>query len=189
MAAPWVRAILAEPDAERVRDEIDVIATRFGGQFPKIGPCPATVPMEPRLALTVAYWKANWSTSPVARANEKTEHCTAVDEFPTPPPRSRTTTTGRPPTATCPKASWPMATPSPPHQAMRWASSNLFRHNSCSDQHHSEADDERPELHHEMGSEQPLRLGRLPQMGADGGMNLCARGRESRIVPSQMGSE
>ena len=68
MVAAAVRTIFAQPDAEHVRIQLDVIATMLGRQFPKV----ETMLREAATDVTafadfpVAHWKKIWSTNPLS---------------------------------------------------------------------------------------------------------------------------
>ena len=65
MVAAAIRTIFAQPDAEHVRDQLDVIAAMLGRQFPKV----ETMLREAADDVTafadfpIAHWKKIWSTS------------------------------------------------------------------------------------------------------------------------------
>ncbi len=87
MVAAAVRTIFAQPDAEHVRPQLDVIAAMLGRQFPKV----ETMLREAADDLTafadfpVAHWKKIWSTNPLERVNKEIKRRTdVVGVFPNP---------------------------------------------------------------------------------------------------------
>ena len=87
MVAAAIRTIFAQPDAEHVRDQLDVIATMLGRQFPKV----ETMLREAADDITafadfpVAHWKKIWSTNPLERVNKEIKRRTdVVGVFPNP---------------------------------------------------------------------------------------------------------
>ena len=87
MVAAAVRTIFAQPDAEHVRDQLDVIATMLGRQFPKV----ETMLREAADDVTAfadfppAHWKKIWSTNPLERVNKEIKRRTdVVGVFPNP---------------------------------------------------------------------------------------------------------
>ncbi len=87
MVAAAIRTIFAQPDAEHVRDQLDVIATMLGRQFPKV----ETMLREAADDVTafadfpVAHWKKIWSTNPLERVNKEIKRRTdVVGVFPNP---------------------------------------------------------------------------------------------------------
>src|SRR4051795_13187930 len=118
MVAAAIRTVFAQPDAEHVRSQLDVIAGMLGRQFPQVEAMLRDAE-DDLLAFTgfpVAHWKKIWSTNPLERLNKEIKRRTdVVGVFPTPkrcsvwraPSCSRPTTNGRSPTAaTSPKAPW-----------------------------------------------------------------------------------
>jgi putative transposase len=114
MVAAAIRTIFAQPDAEHVHSQLDVIAAMLGRQFPQVE---AMLPGAENdlLAFTafpVGHWKKIWSTNPLESSASSR----------TPPPCSgwparswsKRTTNGRSPTAaTSPKAPWLCSTDRP----------------------------------------------------------------------------
>jgi putative transposase len=87
MVAAAIRTIFAQPDAEHVRDQLDVIATMLGRQFPKV----ETMLREAADDITAfadfppAHWKKIWSTNPLERVNKEIKRRTdVVGVFPNP---------------------------------------------------------------------------------------------------------
>jgi putative transposase len=87
MVAAAIRTVFAQPDAEHVRSQLDVIAAMLGRQFPQV----ETMLHEAKdelLAFTdfpVAHWKKVWSTNPLERLNKKVKRRTdVVGLFPNP---------------------------------------------------------------------------------------------------------
>ena len=87
MVAAAIRTIFAQPDAEHVRDQLDVIAGMLGRQFPKV----ETMLREAANDVTafadfpVAHWKKIWSTNPLERVNKEIKRRTdVVGVFPNP---------------------------------------------------------------------------------------------------------
>jgi putative transposase len=87
MVAAAVRTIFAQPDADHVREQLDVIATMLGRQFPKV----ETMLREAADDITafadfpVQHWKKIWSTNPLERVNKEIKRRTdVVGVFPNP---------------------------------------------------------------------------------------------------------
>ena len=87
MVAAAIRTVFAQPDAEHVHSQLDVIATMLGRQFPAV----QTMLREAKdelLAFTdfpVAHWKKVWSTNPLERLNKEIKRRTdVVGVFPNP---------------------------------------------------------------------------------------------------------
>jgi putative transposase len=87
MVAAAVRTVFAQPDAEHVREQLEVIATMLGRQFPKV----ETMLREAGEDVTafadfpVAHWKKIWSTNPLERVNKEIKRRTdVVGVFPNP---------------------------------------------------------------------------------------------------------
>ena len=87
MVAAAVRTIFAQPDAEHVTAQLDMIATMLGRQFPAVEAMLREA--EPDLlaftAFPVAHWKKIWSTNPLERVNKEIKRRTdVVGVFPNP---------------------------------------------------------------------------------------------------------
>ena len=134
MVAAAIRTIFAQPKADMVSDQLEVIAGMLGRQSPKVETMLRDA-AEDLLAFTdfpVAHWKKIWSTNPLERLNKEVKRRTdVVGVSPTPkrccgwpaPCSSRPTTSGRPPTAvTSPKPPWPCSTR--PHHRKQWPPRN-----------------------------------------------------------------
>jgi transposase-like protein len=87
MVAAAIRTVFAQPDAEHVHAQLDVIATMLGRQFPQV----ETMLRDARydvLAFTdfpYAHWKKIWSTNPLERLNKEIKRRTdVVGVFPNP---------------------------------------------------------------------------------------------------------
>jgi putative transposase len=87
MVAAAVRTIFAQPDAEHVREQLDVIAGMLGRQQPKVETMLRDA-AEDLLAFTgfpVSHWKKIWSTNPLERLNKEIKRRTdVVGVFPNP---------------------------------------------------------------------------------------------------------
>jgi len=87
MVAAAVRTIFAQPDAEHVRDQLDVIAAMLGRQFPKVEQMlrEAANDLTAFADFPVAHWKKIWSTNPLERVNKEIKRRTdVVGVFPNP---------------------------------------------------------------------------------------------------------
>jgi len=87
MVAAAIRTIFAQPDAEHVRDQLDVIATMLGRQFPKVEAMlrDAADDITAFADFPVAHWKKIWSTNPLERVNKEIKRRTdVVGVFPNP---------------------------------------------------------------------------------------------------------
>src|ERR1700748_3970578 len=116
MVAATIRAIFAQPSAAQVRDQLGVIASMPGRQFPKVEAMlhEAADDGTAFAAFPVSHWKKIWSTNPLERLNKEIKRRPDVaGSSPTPtrcsawpaPCSSKPTTNGRPASAaTCPKA-------------------------------------------------------------------------------------
>jgi transposase-like protein len=87
MVAAAIRTVFAQPDAEHVRSQLDVIAAMLGRQFPAVETMLRDA-AEELLAFTafpVAHWKKVWSTNPLERLNKEVKRRTdVVGVFPNP---------------------------------------------------------------------------------------------------------
>jgi putative transposase len=86
MVAAAIRTIFAQPDAAHVRDQLDVIATMLGRQFPVVEQMLHECAQE-LLAFAdfpLSHWKKIWSTNPLERLNREVKRRTDV-VFPNPP--------------------------------------------------------------------------------------------------------
>lgn len=87
MVAAAIRTIFAQPKAEMVRDQLEVIATMLGRQSPKVETMLRDA-AEDLLAFTSfppAHWKKIWSTNPLERLNKEVKRRTdVVGVFPNP---------------------------------------------------------------------------------------------------------
>jgi transposase-like protein len=88
MVAAAIRTIFAQPDAEHVGDQFEVIATMLGKQLPKVEQMLREA-RDDLLAFTgfpVSHWKKTWSTNPLERLNKEVKRRTdVVGVFPNPP--------------------------------------------------------------------------------------------------------
>ena len=87
MVAAAIRTIFAQPDAEHVRDQLDVIATMLGRQFPKVEAMlrEAAEDITAFADFPPAHWKKIWSTNPLERVNKEIKRRTdVVGVFPNP---------------------------------------------------------------------------------------------------------
>ena len=88
MVAAAIRTIFAQPDAEHVRAQLDVIAGMLGRQFPKVEAMLARRrgrPPRVHRRSRVAHWKKIWSTNPLERLNKEIKRRTdVVGVFPNP---------------------------------------------------------------------------------------------------------
>jgi putative transposase len=87
MVAAAIRTIFAQPDAEHVREQLDVIAGMLGRQQPKVETMLRDA-ADDLLAFTgfpASHWKKIWSTNPVERLNKEIKRRTdVVGVFPNP---------------------------------------------------------------------------------------------------------
>jgi transposase-like protein len=87
MVAAAIRTIFAQPDAEHVHSQLDVIAGMLGRQFPAVEQMLRNS-ADDLLAFTgfpVAHWKKIWSTNPLERLNKEIKRRTdVVGVFPNP---------------------------------------------------------------------------------------------------------
>jgi putative transposase len=87
MVAAAVRTVFAQPDAEHVREQLEVIATMLGRQFPKVESMlrEAADEITAFADFPVAHWKKIWSTNPLERVNKEIKRRTdVVGVFPNP---------------------------------------------------------------------------------------------------------
>src|SRR4028118_1357608 len=73
MVAAAIRTVFAQPDAEHVRSQLDVIAGMLGRQFPQVEAMLRNA-VEDLLAFTgfpIGHWKKIWSTNPLERLNKE----------------------------------------------------------------------------------------------------------------------
>ena len=87
MVAATIRAIFAQPSAAQVRDQLGVIASMPGRQFPKVEAMlhKAADDGTAFAAFPVSHWKKIWSTNPLERLNKEIKRCTDVaGVFPSP---------------------------------------------------------------------------------------------------------
>src|SRR5688500_185342 len=87
MVAAAIRTIFAQPDAEHVHSQLDVIAGMLGRQFPQVEAMLRDA-ADNLLAFTdfpVSHWKKIWSTNPLERLNKEIKRRTdVVGVFPNP---------------------------------------------------------------------------------------------------------
>jgi putative transposase len=87
MVAAAIRTIFAQPDAAHVHQQLDVVATMLGRQFPKLETLLRAAGPD-LLAFTgfpPAHWKKMWSTDPLERLNKEIKRRTdVVGVFPNP---------------------------------------------------------------------------------------------------------
>ena len=87
MVAAAVRTVFAQPDADHVRDQLDVIAGMLGRQLPKVETMLRDAAGD-LLAFTgfpPGHWKKIWSTNPLERLNKEIKRRTdVVGVFPNP---------------------------------------------------------------------------------------------------------
>jgi hypothetical protein len=88
MVAAAIRTIFAQPDAEHVHEQFEVIATMLGKQLPKVEQMLREA-RDDLLAFTgfpASHWKKTWSTNPLERLNKEVKRRTdVVGVFPNPP--------------------------------------------------------------------------------------------------------
>jgi putative transposase len=87
MVAAAIRTVFAQPDAEHVRSQLDVIAGMLGRQFPQVEAMlrEAEDDLLAFTAFPVAHWKKIWSTNPLERLNKEIKRRTdVVGVFPNP---------------------------------------------------------------------------------------------------------
>ena len=87
MVAAAIRTIFAQPDAEHVHEQFEVIATMLGRQLPKVEQMLRGA-HDDLLAFTgfpAGHWKKIWSTNPLERLNKEVKRRTdVVGVFPNP---------------------------------------------------------------------------------------------------------
>src|SRR5437764_14512867 len=87
MVAAAIRTIFAQPDAEHVHSQLDVIAGMLGRQFPQVEAMLRDAE-DDLLAFTgfpVSHWKKVWATTPLERLNKEIKRRTdVVGVFPNP---------------------------------------------------------------------------------------------------------
>jgi transposase-like protein len=87
MVAAAIRTVFAQPDADHVRDQLDVIAGMLGRQLPKVETMLRDA-ADDLLAFTgfpPGHWKKIWSTNPLERLNKEIKRRTdVVGVFPNP---------------------------------------------------------------------------------------------------------
>jgi putative transposase len=87
MVAAAIRTIFAQPDAEHVHEQFEVIATMLGKQLPKVEQMlrEAKDDLLAFTAFPVSHWKKIWSTNPLERLNKEVKRRTdVVGVFPNP---------------------------------------------------------------------------------------------------------
>jgi transposase-like protein len=88
MVAAAIRTIFAQPDAEHVHTQLDVIATMLGKQFPVVEAMlrDAADDVLAFTAFPVGHWKKIWSTNPLERVNKESfkRRTDVVGVFPNP---------------------------------------------------------------------------------------------------------
>ena len=87
IVAAAIRTVFAQPDAEHVHSQLDVIAGMLGRQFPQVEAMLREAEAD-LLAFTgfpVTHWKKVWSTNPLERLNKEIKRRTdVVGVFPNP---------------------------------------------------------------------------------------------------------
>ena len=80
MAAAAIRTIFAQPDAQHVRDQVDVIAGMLGRQFPKVEDMlvQAKTDITAFADFPAPHWRKIWSTNPLERVNKEIKRRTDV---------------------------------------------------------------------------------------------------------------
>jgi transposase-like protein len=87
MVAAAIRTIFAQPDAEHVHSQLDVIAGMLGRQFPQVEAIlrEAEDDLLASTGFPVAHWQKIWSTNPLERLNNEIKRRTdVVGVFPNP---------------------------------------------------------------------------------------------------------
>ncbi len=80
MVAAAIRTVFAQPDAEHVHGQLDVIAGMLGRQFPQVETMlrDAETDLLAFTAFPVSHWKKSWSTNPLERLNKEIKRRTDV---------------------------------------------------------------------------------------------------------------
>src|SRR5690348_3280712 len=87
MVAAAIRTIFAQPDAEHVHEQFDVIASMLGRQLPKVEAMlrDAKDDLLAFAGFPISHWKKIWSTNPLERLNKEVKRRTdVVGVFPNP---------------------------------------------------------------------------------------------------------
>ena len=88
MVAAAIRTVFAQPDAQRVSEQFDTIATMLGRQLPKVETMMRDA-KDDLLAFSTfpqLHWRQLWSTNPLERTNKEIKRRTdVVGVFPNPP--------------------------------------------------------------------------------------------------------
>src|SRR5918993_1006156 len=87
MVAAAIRTVFAQPDAEHVHSQLDVVAGMLGRQFPQVEAMlrEAADDLLAFTAFPVSHWKKIWSTNPLERLNKEIKRRTdVVGVFPNP---------------------------------------------------------------------------------------------------------
>jgi putative transposase len=87
MVAAAIRTVFAQPDADHVREQLDVIAAMLGRQFPKVEQMlrDAADDITAFADFPASHWKKIWSTNPLERVNKEIKRRTdVVGVFPNP---------------------------------------------------------------------------------------------------------
>jgi putative transposase len=88
MVAAAIRTIFAQPDSEHVRDQLNVIASMLGRQFPAVETLlrEAADDLLAFADFPVLHWRKIWSTNPLERLHREIKRRTdVVGVFPNPP--------------------------------------------------------------------------------------------------------
>ena len=128
MVAAAVRTIFAQPDAEHVTEQFEVIATMLGKQLPQVEQMlrDAHHDLLAFAGFPVAHWKKIWSTNPLERLNKEV-NAAPMSSGSSPTPAGAVLVEAHdewqsaPNAATSPNARWPWWPPSP---RRRWPSPN-----------------------------------------------------------------
>jgi putative transposase len=87
MVAAAIRTIFAQPDADHVAEQFEVIAAMLGRQLPKVEAMlrDAGDDLLAFAAFPVSHWRKIWSTNPLERLNKEVKRRTdVVGVFPNP---------------------------------------------------------------------------------------------------------